>query len=79
MAKIEWLKAAEEEAHISSREFGVREAADIVLLNVATHAAEAMNEPRVIHKTRRAVPSSRRKRRFDPSQLHQRKLYYHVR
>ncbi len=41
MAKIEWLKAAEEEAHISSREFGVREAADIVLLNVATHAAEA--------------------------------------
>ena len=40
MAKIEWLKAAEEEAHISSRSFGVREAADLVLLNVATHAAD---------------------------------------
>jgi hypothetical protein len=26
MAKIEWLKAAEEEAYISSREFGAREA-----------------------------------------------------
>ena len=48
MAKIEWLKAADI-AHISSREFGVREAADIVLLNVATHAAEALNEPPVVH------------------------------
>jgi ribulose kinase len=32
MAKIEWLKAAEEEAHISSRSFGVREAADLVFV-----------------------------------------------
>jgi len=79
MAKIEWLKAAEEEAHISSREFGVREAADIVLLNVATHAAEALNEPPVIHRTRRALSISRRKQRHsDPGRLHPRSLYYHV-
>jgi len=79
MAKIEWLKAAEEEAHISSREFAVREAADIVLLNVATHAAEALNEPPVIHRTRSALSISRRKQRHsDPGRLHQHSLYYHV-
>jgi len=78
MAKIEWLKAAGEEAHILTRGFAVREAADIVLLNVATHAAEALNEPPVIHKTRRVLSTSRRKRHFDPSRLQQRKLYYHV-
>jgi integrase len=33
----------------------------IVLLNVATHAAEALNEPPLIHKTRRAISISRRK------------------
>jgi hypothetical protein len=79
MAKIEWLKAAEEEAHISSRSFGVREAADLVLLNVATHAAEALNEPPMIHRNRRALSTSRRKvRRSDPGRLHQRRLYYRV-
>jgi hypothetical protein len=79
MAKIEWLKVAEEEAHISSREFGVREAADIVLLNVATHAAEALNEPPLIQKTRRALSIARRKKRHsDPGRLHQRRLYSHV-
>ena len=79
LVKIEWLKAAEEEAHISSREFGVREAADIVLLNVATHAAEALNEPSLTHKDRRALSISRRKQRHaDPGRLHQRRLYYHV-
>src|SRR5215470_18112362 len=79
MAKIEWLKAAKEKAHISSREFGVREAADLVLLNVATHAAEALNEPPLTHKTHRALSISRRKlRHSDPGRLHQRGLYYHV-
>jgi hypothetical protein len=77
--KIEWLKAAREQAHILTRGFAVREAADIVLLNVATHAAEALNEPPVIPRTRRTVLSSRRKRRrSDPGRLQQHKLYYHV-
>jgi hypothetical protein len=73
MAKIEWQKAAQDEAHISSREFGVREAADIVLLNVATHAAEALNEPPpVIHMNRRALWTSRPKlRHSDLGRLHQ--------
>jgi len=79
MAKIDWLRAAEDEAHISSRGFAVREAADIVLLNVATHAAEALNEPPVIPRTRRALATIRRKvRRPDPGQLHQRRLYYRI-
>ena len=79
MKKIEWLKAAREQAHISTRGFAVREAADIVLLNVATHAAEALNEPPVIPKTRRALSTSRRKRRrSDPGRLQQRRLYYHI-
>ena len=78
MAKIEWLKAAGQEAHILTRGFAVREAADIVLLNVATHAAEALNARPVIHNTRRALSTSRRKlRHSDPGRLQQRKLYYH--
>jgi hypothetical protein len=79
MRKIEWLEAAAEEVHILKRSFAVREAADIVLLNVATHAAEALNEPPVIHRTRRALSISRRKQRHsDPGRLHQRRLYYHA-
>jgi hypothetical protein len=79
MAKIEWLEAAGTEAHILTRGFAVREAADLVLLNVATHAAEALNEPPAIPRTRRTVSSSRRKQRHsDPGRLHQRRLHYHV-
>jgi hypothetical protein len=78
IAMIDWQKLAQDKDHKMSRGFAVAEAADDVLMNVAVHAAEALNEPPVIHNPRRAVPSSRRKRRFDPSQLHQRKLYYHV-
>jgi len=79
MAKIDWLVAAGTEAHILTRGFAVREAADLVLLNVATHAAEALNEPPMIHKTRRALSASRRKQRHsDPGRLHQRRLYYHL-
>jgi len=77
ITKIDWLKTAEDEAHTSSRGFAVREAADIVLLNVATYAAEALNEPPVSHRDRRSLAISRRKwRRSDPGQLHQRRLYY---
>jgi hypothetical protein len=79
MAKIEWLETAGTEAHILTRGFAVREAADLVLLNVAAHAAEALNELPVIHRTRRALSTSRRKQRHsDPGRLHQRRLYYHV-
>ena len=67
LAAIEWEKAAQEEEHILSRRYAVREAADIVLLNVAVHAAEALSEPPVIRRTRRGLLSCWRKpRRSNP-------------
>jgi hypothetical protein len=55
LAAIEWEKAAECDEHILSRRYAVREAADIVLLNVAVHAADALSEPTVIRGTRRGL------------------------
>ena len=72
---IDWQKAAQDKDHIMSRGFAVAEAADDVLMNVAVYAAEALSEPPAIGRICRAVPSSRRKRRFDPGRLHQRKLF----
>ncbi len=79
MAMIDWQKAAEDDGHISLRGFAVREAADLVLLNVAAHTMEALGEPPAIPRPRRPVSSSRRKRRrSDSGQLHQRRLYYRI-
>jgi len=76
LAALDWQKAAKDDQHILARGYAVDEAADIVLLNVAVHAAEALNEPPTIRRTRRAVPSSRRnRRRFDVGQLQQRWLF----
>ena len=75
LAAIEWEKAAKEEEHIVSRRYAVREVADIVLLNVAVHAAEALSEPPVIRRTRRGLLSLWRKsHRSNPGELHQRRL-----
>jgi hypothetical protein len=75
LAAMEWEKAAQEEEHILSRRYAVREAADIVLLNVAVHAAEALSEPPVIRRTRRGLLSFwRRPRRSNPGDVHQRGL-----
>jgi hypothetical protein len=58
-----------------SRGYAVREAADIVLLNVAVHAADALSEPTVIRGTRRGLLRFWRKpRRPNPGELHQRRL-----
>jgi hypothetical protein len=76
LAALEWQKAARDDEHILSRGYAVDEVADIVLLNVAAHVTEALSEPPTIRRTRRVVPSSRRKRHgFDPNQLHQRMLF----
>ena len=76
LAAIEWEKAAQEEEHILSRRYAVREAADIVLLNVAVHAAEALSEPPVIRRTRRGLlPFWRKSHRSNPGELHQRRLF----
>jgi len=62
--------------HAPMRDYAVREAADLMLLNVAAHAAEALNQPPTIHKTRRTVvPFRRKQRRSDPGQLRQRRLF----
>jgi hypothetical protein len=50
--------------------------ADLVLLNVAAHAADVLGELPAIPEARRAkLPSRRKRRRPDPSQLHQRRLF----
>jgi hypothetical protein len=50
----------------SARVFMAGKAADLVLTNVAAHAAEALSEQSPIRKSRRAASPSRRKnRRFD--------------
>ena len=75
IAMIDWQKSAQDKDHKMSRGFAVTEAADDVLMNVAVYAAEALNEPHVIPRTRRALSTSRRKQRHsDPGRLHQRRL-----
>lgn len=75
LAAIEWEKAAQHEEHILSRHYAVREAADIVLLNVAVHAAAALSEPTVLRGThRRLLRFWRKPRRSNPGELHQRRL-----
>ena len=58
---------------IAARVFLVGAAADLVLTNVAAHAAEALSELPTNRRTRRAASSSRRKNRrsvkgFPPGQ-----------
>ena len=75
LAALEWQKCAYETEHIMYRGVAVTEAADLVLVNVAAHCPEALNELPTILKTRRAVVPFRRKpRRSDPGRLHQRRL-----
>ena len=76
LAAIEWERSAQDDEHLLSRGFAVSEAADLVLLNVAAHAADALSEPPVIRKTRRVALASWWKRRGQgPGQMHQRRLF----
>jgi hypothetical protein len=73
---MEWECAAEDDTRTLARGYDVLRMADIVLLNVAAHAADILAEPPAIPKARRATQSPRRKRRRpDPNQLHQRQLF----
>ena len=73
---IAWEQAARNPQHKMARHADVLQLADLVLLNVAVHAAEVLSEPPTIHRRRRAVPSSRRnRRRTDSGQSHQRMLF----
>jgi len=82
-SSVETLISAIERFHqapydkLSARAFHVDEAADLVLTNVAAHAAEAMGEqPPIAAKTQRAKALRRKTRRFSsgPSAL-QRPLF----
>lgn len=73
IAALEWERAAHE--HTLLRHYAVTEAADIVLLNVAAHAADALSEPTTIRRTRRFLRFWRKPRRSNPGELHQRKLF----
>ena len=76
LAAIEWEKAAQHDEHILSRRYAVREAVDIVLLNVAVHATDALSEPTVLRGARRGLFRFWRKpRRSNPGGLHQRRLF----
>jgi hypothetical protein len=77
------LLAALEQVHdapvgkISARVFLAGEAADIVLTNVAAHAAEALSEQLPIRKTRRiASPSRRKNRHFDAGPLPRQRILF---
>jgi hypothetical protein len=70
LAAVDWTRAATEEHFVRARAHAVAEAADIVLLNVAAHAAEALNEKPTTRKSRRAtLPSRRKPRRSDSGRL----------
>jgi hypothetical protein len=47
----------------------------MVLLNVAAHAADALNEPPTIRKIRRLFQFRRKRRRSNAGELHQRRLF----
>ena len=69
-----WATKCDE--HVAGRRYAVYEAADMLLINVAAHAAEVLSEPPTTNKTLRAVVPFRRKpRRSDPGRLHQRRLF----
>lgn len=62
---------------ISARVFVAGEAADMVLTNVAAHAAEALSEQPLIRKARRvASPSRRKNRRFDSGLLSRQRVLF---
>ena len=62
--------------HFVARDYAVKEAADLVLINIAAHAADQLDEPPAIHKSRRAVIPFRRKPRLaNPPEFRQRRLF----
>ena len=66
---LEWARAATGVNSIG-REFDAVKAADLVLLNVAVHAAEALNEQPTAKGTRRvALAPKRRSHRSDKGRL----------
>jgi len=72
IAALEWERVAHE--HNLVRRYAVTEAADVVLLNVAAHAADTLTEPPTIPRTRRFLRFWRKPLRSNPGGLQQRSL-----
>jgi len=73
---MEWESAADNDSRTLARGYDVLRMADLVLLNVAAHAADLLGQPPAIPKARRAtLPLRRKRRRSDPGALHQRRLF----
>jgi hypothetical protein len=72
LAALEWQRSAYEISHMEYRGVAVTEAADLVLLNVAAHAADQLGDSPALSHSRRARATFRRKlRRSDSGQAHQ--------
>jgi len=63
LSMLDWQKSAQDYEHILSRGLAVAEAADMVLLNVAVHAAEAPSSLSTAPNSMRARQGFSRKRR----------------
>ena len=76
LGAIEWAQATKNHDIRVMRSHAIKQAADLVILNVAVHAQGTQNEP-CVRGNRRAAPAPRRsRRRFDPETLlHQRRLF----
>ena len=72
IAALDWERAAPENTLL--RRYAVTEAADVVLLNVAAHAADALSEPTTIRRNRRFFRFWRQPRRSNQGELHQRRF-----
>lgn len=76
LVAMEWECAAQDDLRTLARGYDVMRMADLVLLNVAAHAADALRDLPTIPGIRRATLAFWRKRcRPDPGQLHQRRLF----
>lgn len=76
LAAMEWECAAQDDLRTLARGYDVMRMADLVLLNVAAHAADALRDLPTIPSARSAtLPFWRKRRRPDPGQLHQRRLF----
>lgn len=60
---------------LNTRRCAVTEAADMVLPNVAAHAADALTDPSMIRKALRLFRFWRKRRRSKAGELHQRRLF----
>jgi len=77
LALIDWEHQAWTRNHKMSRHYAVEQAADVVLMNVAAHAAEAdkyLTAPDSAGPETRAFVRTRKGRRSGPGWLHQRRL-----